>query len=514
MTPHPAAPAPAHKEGAYEEGADYEETQYADDVARLRDAFAAADYTSDGVTGLLGPVAHAALSRQESVPARRAAGGPAPLAVLVRLFLLGDQVTAADAAAALPVAAAERLGLIGPSAGGVAALLDARPYDEGFYVVSDLGSGLDGDVRPISADHVLGVGGASVSLAGLTVRTPVARALDLGTGCGVQALHLSRHAGSVTATDVLPRALELTRLGAGLSGIDLDLREGSLFDPVADERFDLIVSNPPFVIGGGLAGAGEHRTYRDGGLPGDELCRRLVGAAPEHLTEGGWCQLLTNWVHRRGEPWAERVEGWLPPGCDAWAVQRSVLDPAAYVALWLQDVGDTAGPDYLARYDTWLDALEKDGVEAIGFGWITLRRTDAAAPLRRVEDWPHAVDAPLGPHLVEAFDRAAWLRAHPRDGDLLGARLRVAAGVVQEQIGLPGADDPEHVVLRQRGGLRRARTADTATAGLVGACDGTLPVGKLVDAIAILLDEEAEDLRFRLGGVTRDLVAEGFLEPV
>jgi methylase of polypeptide subunit release factors len=486
---------------------------HVDDTARVRDAFLAADYTADGVSALLGQVAHAALSRQESVPARRAAAGPAPLAVLVRLFLLGDPVEAAEARAALPLDSAERLGLVGGSGGGVRARLDARPYDDGFYVVSDLGSGLDGDVRPVPPDHVLGVGGASVSLAALTVRAPVDRALDVGTGCGVQALHLARHARSVTATDVLPRALALTRLGAGLSGVELDLRQGSLFDPVADERFDLIVSNPPFVIGGGSSGVGARRTYRDGGLPGDELCRRLVAAAPAHLTEGGWCQVLANWVHRRGEDWTERVAGWLPPECDAWAMQRSVLDPAAYVALWLQDVGDLAGPDYLARYEVWLDALERADVEAIGFGWITLRRTDAAAPLRIVEDWPHALDSPLGPHLTAAFGRAAWLRERPRDADLLAATLRVADGVVQEQIGLPGADDPEHVVLRQRGGLRRARTVDTATAGLVGACDGTLPLGTLIDAVAIVLDADTDDLRRRLAGMARELVTEGFLEP-
>ena len=133
--------------------------------------------------------------------------------------------------------------------------------------------------------------------------------------------------------------------------------------------------------------------------------------------------------------------------------------------------------------------------------------------MRIVEDWPHAVDSPLGPHLAATFERAAWLRDRPRDDDLLAARLRVADDVVQEQIGLPGADDPEHVVLRQRGGLRRARTVDTATAGLVGACDGTLALGALIDAVAIVLDADTDDLRFRLGGIARELITEGFLQP-
>ena len=474
------------------------------DVERIREAFAAADYTTDGVADLLGPVAEAALARHETVPARRAARADGTaLAALIRLFLLQD--TLATSEAPLPVDAATRLGLLECSGGDLRARLDVRPHHEAYYVVSDLGTGLDGDVRPVGADHVLGVGGASVSLAELTVRQPVGRALDLGTGCGVQALHLSRHAQEVVATDVLPRALELAALSAGLSGIAVDLREGALFDAVTGESFDLIVSNPPFVIG---AGEGR-RTYRDGGLAGDELCRRLVGTAPDHLNPEGCCQLLANWVHRRGEDWRDRLGAWFPVECDGWALQREVLDPAAYVSLWLHDAGDVAGPDYLERYDAWLAALEAQGVDGIGFGWITLRRVDTAG-VHRVEEWPHAVDAPLGPHVADTFGRIAWLRAHDAPA-LLGAHLVVAEDVSQELIGSPGAEDPRHVVLRQAGGLRRARKVDTATAALVGACTGEAPVGVLIAAVATLLDEDDGEVRQRLLPVVRELVAEGYL---
>ncbi len=474
------------------------------DIDRVREAFAAADYTTDGVSELLGPVAEAALARRETVPARRTARSDrSPLAALVRLFLLQDALNESEAP--LPLDAATRLGLVECSGGQVRARLDARPHDDAFYVVSDLGSGLDGDVQPVAADHVLGVGGASISLAELTNRSPVRRALDLGTGCGVQALHLSRHAESVVATDVLPRALQLAELSAALSDVRIDLREGGLFDPVVDERFDLIVSNPPFVIG---AGDGQ-RTYRDGGLAGDELCRRLVGSAPAHLTPGGWCQLLANWVHRRGEDWRDRVGAWLPAGCDAWALQREVLDPAAYVSLWLHDAGDVAGPHFRDRYDAWLGALEADGIEGIGFGWITLRRGDTDGT-HRVEDWPHAVDSPLGPHVAEAFERTAWLRTQD-DVGLLAARLVVADDVSQELIGDPGAEDPRHVVLRQGSGLRRAISVDTSTAALVGACTGEAPTGALIDAVATLLGEDEADVRARLVPQVRDLIAQGFL---
>ena len=50
--------------------------------------------------------------------------------------------------------------------------------------------------------------------------------------------------------------------------------------------------------------------YRDSGRPGDAICAELVAAAPKLLTDGGWLQLLANWVHVEGEDWEERVAGW------------------------------------------------------------------------------------------------------------------------------------------------------------------------------------------------------------
>jgi methylase of polypeptide subunit release factors len=495
-------PRPTREDGVVPRRLDQQQTR---DLADVRAAFDAADYTADGVAALLGPMAGAALARNETVPARRACtAGEHPAAGLVRMFLLQDPVPAAQLPTAL-LAAGTRLGLVATDGDEVRARLDVRPHDEGFWVVSDLGSGLDGRVHPVAADHVLGVGGASVSLAELTVRHPVRAALDLGTGCGVQALHLSRHAEHVVATDVLPRALDLAAYGAALSGVEVDLREGDMLAPVAGERFDLIVSNPPFAIGAGSA-----RTYRDGGLSSDDLCRRLVGDGPALLNPGGYCQLLANWVHRRGEDWRDRVGSWLPDGCDALVVQREVLDPAAYVSLWLHDSGEVAAPDYLERYARWLDELAAQDAEGIGFGWITLRRVDAPGT-HQVLDWPTPVDHPLGPHVAEHFARAAWLRA--QQDDLRGSVLRVGADVTQESIGEPGAEDPYGLRLRRSTGLRPVRFVDTATAALVGACDGTVPVGVLLNAVADLLDTEPVDLAGRVLPVLTELVTEGFLSP-
>ncbi len=485
-----------------------------DDVTALRAALAAARFHYDEVAGLLGPTAHAALMRNEITPGLRATRDGSPLATLTRLWPLQAPVPLADAERALP-GLVEPLcvaGILERSVAEVRARADVRPYaaeDADWWVASDLTPGLDGARPRVGADHVLGISSASTSLAQLTVREPVGRALDLGTGCGVQALHLAGHARDVVGTDVNPRALAMTRLNAALNEVRLDVRSGSLFEPVAGETFDLVVTNPPFVVS---PATGERLVYRDSGLPGDEVVRRVVTRAPRHLAPGGRCQVLANWVHRAGEPWQDRVAGWLDgSGCDAWVVQREVADPAEYVELWLKDAGLHGTPEYRERYTSWLSWFERERIEAVGFGWLNLRRTDRE-PVLHLEDWPYEVEQPLAGEVADRGRRTDFL-AGADDAVLLGARPTTRVDVRQETAGEPGAEDPETIVLRQQRGMRRAHRADTVVAGLVGACDGELTLGQILDALASLLDEDPAGLRERYVDEVRGLLADGFLVP-
>jgi methylase of polypeptide subunit release factors len=338
-----------------------------------------------------------------------------------------------------------------------------------------------------------------------------AEVLELCAGTGLAAIMAARaHGGRATTVDVSRRAQLTARLNGVLNGVPVSARRGDLLAPVAGETFDLIVSNPPFVI----SPAGRF-TYRDGGMGGDDLCRTLVAQSADHLNGGGWCQLLANWQHIEGQDWRERVAGWVPAGCDAWIVQREVQDVAQYAELWLRDAGDHRGDPaaYAARYDAWLEDFERAKVTGVGFGWITLRRTGADEPVVTAEEWPHPVEQPLGPHIAGWFARQDFLRRHD-DAGLLEARFTLAPEVAQEQVGLPGAEDPEHVVLRSARGMRRATEVDTVGAGFAGVCDGSLSAGRIVDAIAQLLGEDPVVLRDRTPAAIRLLVSQGFLDPV
>lgn len=505
-------------------------------VADLR-ADLADGYTSAHVDAVLSPVARRALDREQAVPAlRETAGRDEPAAVLLRLFVLGDEVARRDLDRALPrtgAAVAEAAGLVaaaGPDPDDlVRARVDLQPCAvedalgrAEWWLASDRGELATG--APLAPEHVLGVGGASVTLARATVRAPRRRTLDVGTGCGVQALLAARHSAAVVATDVSERALRFAAFNAALAGAGdrVELRAGSLLEPVRGPgdagSFDLVVSNPPFVITPRAAGGMPRYVYRDGGGAGDDVVRDLVVGLADVLAPGGVAQLLGNWEHRRGEDWRDRVRDWVEhAGLDAWVVQREVQDPAEYAETWLRDGGTTPDRDpaaWRAGVTAWLDDFAARDVEAVGFGLLVLRRPERGAPtLRRFEEVTTPVAAPLGDHLAAALAAHDWLAARD-DAGLAAARLRVAPDVVEDRHHTPGEAEPAVVRLRQGAGFGRTVQVGPAVAGLVGACDGELAVGQIAAAMAALLDTATEPVLAEVLPPLRDLVRDGFLVPV
>ncbi len=497
-------------------------------VAALRDDLRSSDYGVAGVEEVLGAVAADALHREEPVPALRATAAAADdvVAVLIRAFLLGETVARTSLERALPtlgVAGALQLSLVEADGDEVRARVDLRPYtavDGGgevdWWITSDLGELATGTA--LRTDHVLGVGGASTTLAQVTVRDERDHVLDLGTGCGIQALHASRHSRRVVGTDISRRALGFARFNAELAGLDgfrLELREGSMLEPVAEERFDLVVSNPPFVITPRTPGMPSYE-YRDGGRAGDAIVRELVEGVGAVLAPGGVAQLLGNWEVRRGEQWHERVGSWLDAsGLDGWVVQRELQDPAQYAETWIRDGGTTPDRDRAAwaqRYGQWLDDFASRDVEGIGFGIVTLRKPLGELSLRRLEEVTGTVRQPLGPVFADALAAHDWL-ASLTDDDLAGQRLVVAPDVTEERYFTPGTVDPQVVILRQGGGFGRTVQAGTALAGFVGVCDGELTVGQIINALGALLEVGADAVAADVLPSARGLVRDGLLLP-
>lgn len=487
------------------------------DVERVRGCLTDAGYTADGVRALLGRSAHDALTRGEPEPAARATRDGGELGTLVRLFLLDGCEPEPAVTAALgdldPLLAGR---VLRRTPDGIVAGLDVRPYGEDspgadWWVVSDLDSPASSQDR----DHVTGIGGASLSLAAATVRRPVASLLDLGTGCGVQALHAARHAARVVGTDVAPRALALARLTCGLSGVPVELREGPWLEPVAGERFDQIVSNPPFVPGP----ARVDYVYRDSGQAGDSALAALLADLPGLLNPGGIAQLLGSWLHVRGEDWPDRVRSWVPPGCDAWILQRETVDPAMHVGTWQRDAGLLpSSRSARARAGEWLDWMAAERVEGVGFGFLLLRRhhTPGIEPTIVIEDLPGELTDGLGPEMAGWLDRTTWLRAHARDADLLGSTLRLAPEVVLERasgVGEQGWSELSTTV-RRWGTPSWEHEVDDVAAALLAGCRGDLPLAELLELLSFAHDRPVDALVAGSLDPVRELVRHGLLVPV
>ena len=524
----------------------------------LRADLAESGWGVEAVAALLGEAADAALRREIRLPALRAVraalaagSAPSPVAVLTALFMLGEPVPATALDAALPrtaAAGAAAIGLVGEpdGAGYVRARVDLRPHeavdDAGevrWWVASDLGELVTG--RALAPDHVLGVGGAGLTLAGLTPRTPVHAALDLGCGCGIQTLYLLRHAEYVVATDISARALAFTAFNAALAGVSvadapdagtesvagsesgsdsgagrLELLRGSLLEPVAGRRFDLIASNPPFVI--------TPPAVRDAGLPlmeyrdaGGPVLPALVAGLGEHLEPGAVAVMLGNWEHRGASSWREAVAAWVPEELDAWVVEREVQDPVEYAAMWLRDGGLTPERDaqaFDAALEAWIDDFEVRDVQGVGFGYLLLHR-----PRRPREPWclleevTTSGQGVLGPHVAEVLE-VRELLAGLDDEAVADLRPHLAPDVTEERHLIPGAAEPTVILLRQGGGLGRTLQASTAVAALAGVADGELSVGQVASAVAALSDLNTADalaLRAEMVEAARHLLTTGFL---
>ena len=400
------------------------------------------------------------------------------------------------------------------------ALFDVRPHaaclpdgDHDWWVISDLGEAQTG--RPLAADHVLGIGGATLTLLEMTVRDRVDSALDLGCGCGIQALYLATHASRVVATDVSARACALTQFNAALNETTIDVREGSLFEPVAGETFDLIVSNPPFVITpDSVRGTAGLLEYRDGGMDRDNLIAVILRDAPLCLNVGGTLQMLANWeIPASRNPdtqWAQRVDAWLEGlPVDAWVVQRDVLEPARYVDMWIRDSGGQLMPraDYDRAFTSWLVDFRRAGTGAIGMGFVALRRLDEA---EAASGGVRAYDLSLDGHAPRGRD-VSWAMASLRAPELWDTVLKRASDVREERHFVPGSADPELLILHQGGGLGRSVPVSSAVSAVVGASDGELTVGQIAAAVAMLTSVEVEDVRAEVEAPLHDLIRWGFL---
>lgn len=434
-------------------------------------------------------------------------GGGGDVATLIKLFLLDLEVPVADAAAALaglPLERLEAMGVLECRGDCAKALIELVPTEDLLIACDAFQKEL---TRP---DHVLGVSPPARVLAWLTVRKPVERALDVGTGNGQQALLAARHAGHVTGVDINPRALRFARFNAVLNDVDeLDLREGDLFAPVEGERFGLIVCNPPYVIS-----PETEIVYRDGGLHGDSFSERIVRELPAHLEAGGLGHVLVSWLHPLEGDWRSPVEEWVAgSGCDAILLRYAVHEPLDYAAAWNRPY--RTNPElYGAAIARWSAYFEELGVEAISWGALILRRRDG-------DNWffPYSstTDRITGAsEQVLRLCAAQDYLAGTSNGQLAQAVLElVPEHHVEQSLRLGGGGAlVERNVLRLDQGLRFEVSIDQSTERLLSLLDGERRLEQLLEEAADTVPHATGEAFAELAlPVVRRLIELGFVVP-
>jgi methylase of polypeptide subunit release factors len=460
-------------------------------------------YAEAAVSDLLGEEAYS--SDREDAPVFDRRLPQTPLATVIRAFFLQQPVPTNAATRALGRRALEALEATALADVGDEVVPRVRILPVGKLLVASDDYG-DGD-QP--ADYVAAYTPTSRVCQALTPRRRIGRALDVGTGSGVQALLAARHARQVVATDVNARALAYTELNAALNEFrNVECRHGSLFDPVEGESFDLITSNAPYVV------SPERRwAYRDAGLEADELSERVVREAAAHLNDGGFATLLVSWVAANEEAPDEHALTWTAGiDCDSWIIPVWEADPLDHAATWNVDLARDAKA-FNSALDEWTQYLARLGVRWVSEGAIMLHRRAGRRHAVRVDavDEDDLEDA--GPQVLRAFAARARLAELKRRSDLLEAPLAVAAPMQLEQDLKPHRGRTGARIYIPEGTNSTVEGPSRALE-IIASLDGQASLGEVVQATAQRLklsEAEAARLRREALEVSRELLELGAL---
>ena len=302
----------------------------------MLEALAACGYTEEGCTTrlgidpLLGIQFHHASAGRFGTMVRSAVGAMPdwlhwtssddPCDQLIGLFVAGESISTFRIAATLGSTATDILletGLLCADGAAVHSPYCLYPI-QGRYLTTDR-PGLQPGINPVSALYP-----ETYILAGAVSRTThVHRTLDLCTGSGVHALLAVPHTDEVLGVDINPRAIDFSGFNRALNGLpSAEFALADLYEPCpAGTRYDLIVSNPPYVP------SVQHpagTTWFSGGPTGDAILSRIIAGLDAHLADDGVAVLYAMLVHHDDRPYRDKLDAWLG-GLDRWQVTIRVV---------------------------------------------------------------------------------------------------------------------------------------------------------------------------------------------
>lgn len=431
------------------------------------------------------------------------------LDTLIRLFLIDvpcSQNTVRNAFGALDIEVLNDAGILSVTDDGmIEAGIKIIPH-RGLYIAFDRPGIL---LTGLSENYVMGIGSSTLTLANVTVRKHCRNTLDLGCGCGYHALLAASHSEKVFASDINPRALDFTRFNAELNGFDnIMCVEGNLFEPFAGQEFDLIITNPPFVI------SPEKRyIYRDGGLSGDELCRQIAKLAGNHLSEGGFLQMLCNWVEYEGTDWRETLSGWFEnSGCDSWVIRSETRSIGTYASTWIKHTEKADSLNFTERFKEWLQYYKGLGISSIGAGIVNMRKFSGENNWFRPDEAPEKMLGPCGRNIEDGFKAFDYLFTAD-DETLLKTKFRLSEDARLERVSAPTPEGwaDESIKLTLAKGLVYSGGIDPVMSNMLIKFDGTNILAELLAEVSSAVNVPISNLQQGFCNMIREMMAKGFL---
>ena len=226
------------------------------------------------------------------------------------------------------------------------------------------------------------LGQDSYALAYLSPRPPKGgQVLDLCTGSGVQAILAARQAKYVVGVDINSRAVEFARINAVLNGVatKVDFRCGHLYDRLDDDRFDLVLANPPFIPSSN-SGA-DRLLFQDAGPAGEETFGPILNGLLMHMTAKGMAVIISLFVDTKRTRAETRIRRWIGSRVpvdlsliEFYSVDREEF--ASWGSTWRLFEDDFAA--YSQRYKERLAMLRSQEILRLTHGILVVRMSKAS----------------------------------------------------------------------------------------------------------------------------------------
>jgi len=482
-----------------------------DDYRRLFNLLEDLGYTDANIVKVLGVKELSEIHNSDVPLLLHRTKGAGALNTMIRLFLVEvpcDIEAVQQAIQPIKLETLVHAGLVRIDQSSVSAAVKLMPF-QNLKLVFDMARTLLG---PLARKYVMGIGRTTLALANLTIRKHSRLTLDLGSGCGIQAFLSAGHSDRIMAVDRNPRAVKLAVFNAKLNGINnVAFLEGSFFEPVEGHQFDLVVTNPPFVIS-----PETQYIFRDSGIPADTVCKQIVREVPEFLTEGGFCQMICNWVEKAGEDWRQRLQSWFQgTGCDAWVMRMETQDTATYASTWIRQIEQYKPKAYTQRLEEWMKYYGEEGIDAISTGFITMRRSNHPPNWFRTDDGPERMLGACGEFVARGFELRDFLESAKDDSQLLDVCLRVSADLRLDRHFGPSNEgwSETSTLLRLARGFAYTGNIDPYVAKMVVACNGQRPLRELLADMVASLGRTTSEVTPHFCMVVRGLIERGFLLP-